>query len=109
LNEGHLTNLAIDLSLEWSNISHGSHLIELHDMLFKLLLNVKNRATDHAWLFNILPGQNVEISLVPVSDDVLVKLFLKLLLLNGILCNFLDFFLELKNGSCQKLLEAEGL
>lgn len=49
-------NLLSDDGLEWSDVSHGIHLIESHDVLFKLLLNILDVTTKCARSINTLPA-----------------------------------------------------
>lgn len=49
------SNSVSDFSLEGGNILHGIHLIELIQVFFKLLLNVKNVTTECTWLVNTFP------------------------------------------------------
>ena len=51
-------------SLEWSNVSHSVHLIECHDVLFKLFLDILDVSSEHAGL-NILVSFNFELAFLP--------------------------------------------
>jgi hypothetical protein len=51
--------------LEWSDISHGVHLVKLHDMLLKLLLDILNVAANSARHINSLPVLDLKLSFVP--------------------------------------------
>ena len=59
------THLLNDDRLEWCDVSHGIHLVELHNMLFKLLLDVLNVATDGARHINTLPVFDFELGFLP--------------------------------------------
>jgi hypothetical protein len=78
-------------------------------MLFKLLLDIQDVATKGARSINTLPGLDLKLSVLPISDDFVSELFLKSELFISGFSDLLDFFSELEKGALEKLLESKGL
>ena len=106
---GEKGDLLSDDGLEWSDVSHGVHLVESHDVLFKLLLNLLDVTTECAWSINTLPGHDHELSDLPMSSNVLVEFFLEFQLLVGGVSDILDIILEVKKWGSKELGESESL
>jgi hypothetical protein len=78
-------------------------------MLFKLLLDVKNVATERARGINTLPGLNLELSFLPIGDNFALEGILELELFVSRLGDLLNFFTELEERALEELLQSEGL
>jgi hypothetical protein len=77
-------------------------------VLFKLFLQVEDVTTEGARLVNTLPGLDLELSLLPVGDNVLLEGLFELELLVSRLSDLLDFFSELKQRALEQLLQSES-
>jgi hypothetical protein len=86
------------------NVLHGVHLIKVVQVLLKLLLNIKNVATEGARSINTLPGLDLELSVFPMSDNLILESFLELELLISRLSDFFNFFTELKERALSLLI-----
>jgi len=78
-------------------------------MLFKLLLDVENVATERARGINTLPGLDLELSLLPMGDNFTLKGVLELELFVSRFSDLLNFFAELEEGALEELLQGESL
>jgi hypothetical protein len=109
LNLGESIELRLHLSTERSNTTSGKHLNQVHHVLFKLLLDIIDGATDGAREVEVLVGLDFELSVFPVSIDILTKLLLNLLLLESRVADILDVLLYREEVSIEQLLESECL
>mmetsp|Transcript_116895 Transcript_116895/g.162397 ORF Transcript_116895/g.162397 Transcript_116895/m.162397 type:complete len:216 (-) Transcript_116895:832-1479(-) len=109
LNVGKKSNLLHNLSLEGSNVSLSVHLVQVHLMLLKLLLDIGNTRTKTARLVDSAPCDNSELSLVPIGLDIVAKSIFKLELLVGRLSDFLNVFLDAQDVATKDLAQVESL
>lgn len=106
---GKKSDLLSDDGLEWSDVSHGVHLVKSHDVLFKLLLNILDVTTERARSINTLPGHDHELSNLPMGSDVLIEFFLELQLLISGVSNILNVILMVQKWGSKELGESKSL
>jgi len=104
-----LANLFGDDCLEGSDVSHGIHLVQGHDVLVKLVLNVLNVATEDAGHCDVLPGSDIKLSVLPELTDLALQLLLQLELLISRISDVFDIFLEGQERSLKELVQGERL
>jgi len=90
-------------------LSHGVHLLQVHDVLFEFVSNILDVSSENAWSIDTLPWLDFELGNFPMGNNFVVQLVLKLELLVSGVSNIFDFVFEVEEVSLQQLVEGEVL